>query len=74
MYREHRVEQMRETDAMRLRNEAEQMPVAVEAPGAAVLHDLKARLVMTIKQLVGDAAGRVLCRSAPKPRSRTIAR
>ena len=60
MHGEHRVEQMRQTDTMRLRNEAEQMPVAVEAPRAAVLHDLQARLVMAIKQLVGNAAGRSL--------------
>src|SRR5712692_4977016 len=45
---------------MRFRDEAEQMPVAVEAPGPAVLHDLEARLVMAIEQLVGDAAGRRL--------------
>jgi hypothetical protein len=33
---------------MRLRNEAEQMPVTVEAPRTAVFHDLEARLAMAI--------------------------
>jgi hypothetical protein len=58
VHSQHRVEEMRQTDAMRLRNQAEQMPVAVEAPRAAVLHDLEARLVMAIEQLVGNAARR----------------
>ena len=48
MHGEHRVEQVGETDTMRLRDEAEQMPVAIEAPGTAVLNDLKSRLVMPV--------------------------
>ena len=56
MYSEHWVEQVRQTDTMRLRNKSEQMPVAVEAPRASVLHDLEARFVMAIKQLVGNTA------------------
>ena len=56
MYGEHGIEQMRQTDTMRLRNKPEQMPVAVEAPRASVLHDLQARFVMAIKQLVGNTA------------------
>src|ERR1019366_7389339 len=60
VYGEHRIEQVRQTDTMRLRDEAEQMPVAVKAPGAAVLQDLEARLVMAIEQLVGNAARRSL--------------
>ncbi len=56
MYSEHRVKQVRQTDTMRLRNKSEQMPVAVEAPRAAVLHYLNARFVMAIKQLVSNTA------------------
>jgi hypothetical protein len=33
------------------------MPVAVEAPRAAVLHDFKPRLVMAVEQLIGNATG-----------------
>ena len=57
---EHRVEQMRQADAMRFGHEPEQMAVAVEAPGAALLDHVKARFVVAIQQLVGDPAGRVL--------------
>ena len=56
MHGQHRIEEMRQTDAMRLRNQAEQVPVTVEAPRAAVLDDLEARLVVAIEQLVGNAA------------------
>ena len=48
---------MRQADAMRFRNQAKQMAIAVEAPRAAVLNYLEARLVMAIEQLVGKAAG-----------------
>ena len=57
---EHRVEQMRQADAMRFGHEPEQMAVAVKAPGAALLDHGKARFVVAIQQLVGDPAGRVL--------------
>jgi hypothetical protein len=52
------VEQVRQTDTMRLRNKSEQMPVTVEAPRATVLHYFEARFVMAIEQLVGNAASR----------------
>src|SRR5580704_18226897 len=51
---------MRQTDAVRLGDETEQMPVTVEAPRAAMFDDLQAWLVMAIKQLVGNAARRSL--------------
>jgi hypothetical protein len=57
---ENRIEKVRQTDTMRLRNQAEQMPIAVEAPGSPVLHNLYPRLVMAIEQLIGKAAGRPL--------------
>src|ERR1700748_3560989 len=52
----HRVEQMRQTDTMRLRNQSEQMPVAIAAPRAAVLHNFKMRLVIAIEQFIGNTA------------------
>ena len=52
----HRVEQMRETDTMRLRNQAEQMPVAVEAPRATEFHYFEPRFVVAIEQFIGDTA------------------
>ena len=58
---------------MRFGHQPEQMAVAVEAPGAALLNDGEARFVVAIQQLVGDPAGRVLGRSAPAPQSQTIA-
>ena len=74
MYREHRVEQMRETDTMRLRDEAEQMAVAVEAPGAAVLNDLRAEARRAGKAIRWRLCRPRSCRLAPRPPSRTIAR
>ena len=55
--REHGVEQVREADAVRLGDQAEERAVAVEAPGPALLDDLEARLVVAVEQLVGDLAG-----------------
>ena len=55
--RQHRVEQVREADALRLGDEAEQRAVAVEAPRPALLHELEARLVVAIEQLVRHLAG-----------------
>ena len=49
MYGKHWVKQVGQADTMRLRNQAKQMPVAVEAPRAAVLDDLEPRLVMAIE-------------------------
>jgi len=43
-----------QTDTVRLRNEAKQMSVPVKAPGAPVLHDFDARLVMAIEELIGN--------------------
>jgi hypothetical protein len=60
--RENRVEQVSEPDAVRLRNEAKQRPVAVEAPRATALDDFNARLVVAIQEFVGDLAVRILVR------------
>src|SRR6516164_10939514 len=56
MNSKHRIEQMRQTDTMRLGNQAKQVPFAVEAPGATVLDNFKARLVMAVEQFIGDTA------------------
>ena len=60
--RQHRIEEVREADAVRLGDEAEERAVAVEAPGAALLDDLEARLVVAVEQLVRHLAGRASCR------------
>ncbi len=56
MHRQHGVEEVREADPVRLRHEAEECAVTVEAPRSAGLGDLQARLVVAIEDLVGDAA------------------
>ena len=42
---------------MRFGHQAKRSAVAIETPGATVLHDFDARLVVTIKELVRDLAG-----------------
>ncbi len=54
--REHRVEQVRQADAVGLGDQAEERPVAVEAPGAALLRQRQARLGVAVEDLVGDLA------------------
>ena len=51
------VEEMRETDALRLGDQAEQGAGAVEAPRAAGLGHLEPLLVAAVQELVGDLAG-----------------
>ena len=48
MHRKHGVEEMRETNAMRLGHKPKLVSVAVEAPGLTVSHDFDAWLVMPI--------------------------
>ena len=55
--RQHRVEEVREADALRLRDEAEQRTVAVETPRPALLHELEPGLIVAIEQFVRDLAG-----------------
>ena len=55
---EHGIEQVGEPDALGLGHESKQVPIAVEAPGAARLDHLEARLVFAKEQLsVGRAQG-----------------
>ena len=54
---QHRIEEVRKADAVRLGDQAEQGAVAVETPGPALLHELEARLVVAVEQLVGHLAG-----------------
>ena len=60
MHGQDRIEEMRQPDAMRLRHEAKQGAVPVEAPGAARLGHRQARLVVPIKQHVAGAPHGVL--------------
>ena len=41
-----RIEEMRQADALRLGDQAEERAVAIEAPRPALLHDLEPRLVV----------------------------
>ena len=71
---QHRVEEVGQADALRLGDQAEEGAVAVEAPGAALLDELQARLVVAVEQLVGRACRQASCRSARALPSRTTAR
>src|SRR5262245_14985261 len=57
MHREHWVEEMRESDAMRLGHEPESRAVAVEAPRPALLNDVETGFIVAVEQLVGYLAG-----------------
>jgi len=48
---------VREADALRLGDQAEERAVAIEAPRPALLHDLESRLVMPVQQFVGHLTG-----------------
>ena len=60
VHREHRVKQVREPDALCLRDEPEERAIAIEAPRPPNLDYLETRLVVTVDQLAGDPAGGVL--------------
>ena len=51
------VEEVGEADALGLGDEAEKGAVAIEAPGAGLLGDVDAGLVVAVEELVGDIAG-----------------
>ena len=55
---EHRVEEVREADAVRLGDEPVRGAVAVEAPRAPLPHDFEARFVVAVEDLLGDPARR----------------
>ena len=57
---EQRVEEVGQADAVGLGDEAEQGPVAVEAPRPAGDGDLEGRLAVAVEQFVPEPAGRVL--------------
>ena len=50
------IEEVRQVDAVRLGDEAEELAVAVEAPGAAHLDELEARLVVAVEEPVAELA------------------
>src|SRR6516164_2667798 len=60
MDREHGIEEMREPDAMRFGDQAEQVPVAVEAPGPSLRCDFDARFIVPVQQFVRDLSARIL--------------
>ena len=51
------IEEMGKADALGFGNETEEGAVAVEAPGAGLLGDADAGLVVAVEELVGDFAG-----------------
>ena len=62
MHRQHRVEQVGEPDAVGLGDQAEQRPIAVEAPRPPLLDHFELRLPVTEEQDVAELARRVLVR------------
>src|SRR5581483_7379078 len=58
VYGEHGVKQVCQPNSMCLRNQPEQGTVTIKTPRAPVFDDIKSRLIVTIKQLVCDAASR----------------
>ncbi len=60
VHREDRVKEVREPNPVRLRHEAEEVPVAVEAPGSTLLDHVEPGLVVAVEELVRDLPGRVL--------------
>src|SRR5690349_4223791 len=69
MHRQVRVEQVREVDTERLGGKAEELSVAVEAPGAAQLLNLKRSLVAAIEELVVDPTRLVSIRKRQRLRA-----
>ena len=57
---QHRVKQVGEPNSLRLGDETEERAVGVEAPGAAGLDHFETRLVVAVKELVGDVPGGIL--------------
>lgn len=58
VHRQHRVEEVRQANAVCLGDESEERTVTVEAPRAALLDDRESSLVVTVQNLLGDATGR----------------
>jgi hypothetical protein len=57
---ENRIEEMRQSDAVRLGDEPKQLAIAVEAPWLPLLRHLEARFIGAVQDLVADPPGRVL--------------
>jgi hypothetical protein len=60
--RQHRVEEVREPDALCLGDKAEEAAVTVEAPGPALFHDFEPSLVVAVHQFIRDLPRRALVR------------
>ena len=55
---QNRIEKVRQADAVRFGNQAEQSAISVKTPGPALFHKIKALFVISIEQLVRHLAGR----------------
>ena len=55
------IEQVRQADAVCLRNEAEKVSVTIEAPWATRTQP-QARFIVPVKKLIGDASQSSLCK------------
>ena len=55
---QNRIEEVGQADAVGLGDQTVRGAIAVEAPGAALLHHLQALLVVAVEDLLGDAARR----------------
>jgi hypothetical protein len=60
MDRQHGVEEVRLANAMGLRRETEELPVAVEAPRPPGRDDLDGGLTIAIQQLASETNGGIL--------------
>ena len=72
MHGEHRVEEMREADSLRLGDQTEQRAVSVEAPWPADFDDLEPGFVVTVQKLIGDLSGRRLVRQLERFRAEPL--
>lgn len=63
------IEEVCQTDAMRLRNQPKFRTLAVKSPGPTALDHLESRFVMSVKEFVGDLAIRSLIRQFERGRA-----
>ena len=68
MHRQQRIEKMGEPDAVSLRDEAKELPVTVETPGASLFDHLDTGLIVAVQEPVVHPAGRRLMRELERVR------
>jgi hypothetical protein len=69
---EYRIEQVRQPNPMRFRDQPEGSPITVEAPRPAMLSDFEPGLVVPIKELVLDLALGCLVRQLDRARAEPL--